>query len=184
MTEHLGVEIDLNSHGIQSKSNTRNTKTGATWRRPRSSNRTSTGSAFDRRSDNAEAATMECRLLTATNPTSHVAAVQSLISVPLHEVHAFTDGSDALQHPINGEKVPPSQDTIGYPLSPLAHDLRSPLTVVAEMTTSYPATPEGNSFMSGAHSVSHLLGVFTQLETYILLVAAVETSQGPPKEER
>ena len=48
-----------------------------------------------------------------TKPTSHVAAVQSLISAPLHDVHAFTDGSDALQHPVNGEKEPPSHDTTG-----------------------------------------------------------------------
>ena len=48
-----------------------------------------------------------------TKPTSHVAAVQSLISVPVHDVHALTDGSDALQHPTSGEKVPPSHDTTG-----------------------------------------------------------------------
>jgi hypothetical protein len=121
-----------------------------------------------------------------TKPISHVAAVQSLISVPLHEVHAFTDGSDALQHPLNGENVAPSQDTIGYPLNPVAHDLRSPLTVVAEMTTSYPTTPAvvGYSFTSGAHSGSHLLGVFKQLDEYIADVVAVDTSHGPPCDNR
>ena len=36
--------------------------------------------------------------------------------------------------------------------------------MVAEITTSYPTSPAGNSFNSGAHSGSHLLGVFTQLE--------------------
>ena len=51
--------------------------------------------------------------MNAEYPDAHVAAVQSLICVPLHDVHALTDGSDALQHPVNGEKAPPSQDTTG-----------------------------------------------------------------------
>jgi hypothetical protein len=71
-------------------------------------------------------------------PVAHVAARQLLVPVPLHEVHVFTDGSaeNALQQPVRGEKAVSSHVTVGYPLNPLAHDLRSPLTVVAETTTS------------------------------------------------
>ena len=119
-------------------------------------------------------------------PAAHLAAVHSAILKPLHSVHVSTVTSEAksLQHPVSAEKFTPSHATIGYPLSPVAHDLRSPLTVVADMTTSYPATPAGNSFMSGAHSGSHLLGVFTQLEAYISVVVAVDTAHGPPTDER
>ena len=93
------------------------------------------------------------------NPGAHVAARQLLVSVPLHEVHASTDISaeNALQQPVSEEKVVPVHVTIGYPLYPLAHDRRSPLTVVDVMTTSYPTTPSGNSLTSGAHSGSHVL---------------------------
>ena len=100
-----------------------------------------------------------------TKPDAHLAARQLFVSVPLHEEHALTDGSEenALQHPVNKEKAVPSHVMTGYPVNPLAHERRSPLTVVDERTTSYPMIPAGNSLASGAHSRSHRLGLSTQL---------------------
>ena len=121
-----------------------------------------------------------------TKPDAHVAARQFFVSVPLHEEHALTDGSEenALQHPSNGEKAVPSHVTTGYPVNPLAQERRSPLTVVAERTTSYPVIPAGNSLASGVHSGSHRLGLSTQLPPYMESAFLPDTSHGPPFVDR